>query len=899
MIQPLGARHARRARLYLGLGGAGFAAIAAALLLLRPSVKPYTPGLEAATGNEITSTLSRALPAGAPRVTFTDAAGPAGIHFRHFLGRRTTQLPEDMGSGAAWGDYDGDGDPDLYLVNESGPLVPHGAPRGADPAPSALYRNDGDGTFTDVTAQARVEALGMGMGAAWGDYDGDADLDLVVTRFGTNLLYRNNGDGTFTDVSATARIGAEEGFWTGAAWADYDRDGDLDLHVCGYVRYVQDDAARSKSSFQYGALLPYTLNPSSYAPERNLLFRNDGGVFREVAKQAGVDNASGRSLSASWCDFDGDGWPDLYVANDISDNAMYHNNGDGTFSDVSHAAWVADYRGAMGLGVGDWDNDGDFDIFITHWLAQENALYDNQKEKMPPTPEAPMHFIDNADMLGLGQIALDYVGWGTAFFDYDNDGRLDLLAVNGSTFQRDDDPSLLIPMKNLLFWNAGEREGFFETGAAAGVSFGKENVGRGAAFADYDGDGDVDVVINENGGPARLLQNNGGNAGGWVRLVLRGPTATISRAPGRIVRRFTTSFATGALVKITTGSVSQIREIGGGSSYLSQEPPGEVHFGVGSAATIDSTEITWPDGVKQTFLNLPARATVQITEGGQPSIVEQAPSEGRRDATVLQFWRTFNQATALRMKGEYTAAAQAYEEALSLDPRHEDSLYYLGQCLQELGRSEDARHAFTRLVEANPSSARGHLALGALHASTQETLPLDLDAAEAHLRRAHEINGEETGPMLRLGEVLIVKGKTAEALRWIGAAAATNPRSVEAAFLNGYLLWASGDQTGAREFYERAIKASKSEAPVKGVLNEGDRKADPATSSGRIAAPPLKAPMGKTLFGAFSTMATQAAAAQPDGEPRRVDLDELYRQVRLQAERLARRASPGAAHQRS
>ena len=284
----------------------------------------------------------------------------------------------------------------------------------------------------------------------------------------------------------------------------------------------------------------------------------------------------------------------------------------------------------MGLGIGDWDNDGDFDIFITHWIAQENALYENQKEKLPGTPKEPMHFIDNADMLGLGQIALDYIGWGTAFFDYDNDGRLDLLAVNGSTFQREDDPSLLTPMKNLLFWNSGRREGYYEVGAAAGESFAVENVARGAAFADYDGDGDIDVAINVNGGPARLLRNDGGNAGGWLRLVLLGPkqTAASSRPTRRTTRYATTSFATGALVRITTGSLSQIREIGGGSSYLSQEPPGEAHFGIGAALRIDLLEITWPDGLKQSFRDLPADATVSLREGEGPSITARAGREG-------------------------------------------------------------------------------------------------------------------------------------------------------------------------------------------------------------------------------------------------------------------------------
>ena len=284
---------------------------------------------------------------------------------------------------------------------------------------------------------------------------------------------------------------------------------------------------------------------------------------------------------------------------------------------------------------------------------------------------------------------------------------------------------------------------------------------------------------------------------------------------------------------------------------------------------------------------------------GAPPSQQQAPRGGKHDATVLQFWRVFNEATALRMKGAFADAARTYEEALALDPRHEDSLYYLGQCLQELGQPVGARKAFTRLVDLNPSSARGHLALGALLASPLESLPLDLDAAEAHLRRAHEINGEETGPMLRLGEVLIVKGDAVEARHWIAAAAATNPRSVESAFLNGYVLWEAGDQAGARACYTRAINASRPEAPVKGVLNEGDRKADPAKSPGRIAAPPLKSPMGKTLFGSFSAMAVEAAAGQEDPAVRPIDLNAVYGPVRVQADRLARRASPATASRRS
>lgn len=889
--------HARRARFWLATGTALLALIIVALILLRPVQAPYTPGTEATTGDEITSRLSRSIPDEAPAIRFVDAADDAGIRFTHFSGTRSTQLPEDMGSGAAWGDYDGDDDPDLYLVNEAGPLTSD--ERAETATHSVLYRNEGGGRFIDVTDKAGVGAGGWGLGAAWGDFDGDRDLDLVVTRYGTNILYRNDGGGRFTDVSSQTRVGAEKGFFTGASWADYDRDGDLDLYVCGYVKYTFDAQGSRKKSFQYGALIPYTLNPSSYAPERNLLYRNDGGIFTEVAKQAGVDNLSGRSLSASWCDFDGDGWPDIYVANDISDNAMFRNMGDGNFEDVSHQAWVADHRGAMGLGIGDWENDGDFDIFITHWIAQENALYENLKDRMPVTKKEPMHFIDQADMLGLGQIALDYIGWGTGFFDYDNDGRLDLYAVNGSTFQKDDDPSRLVPMKNLLFWNAGKEKGYFEVGAIAGESFTRETVGRGAAAADYDGDGDLDLAIMANGGPARLLRNEADNGNHWIRLRLEGAAKPSSSKGGR-ARFETTTFATGAVVRVVTGEHSQMRQIGGGSSYLSQEPPGEAHFGLGAAAQVDRLSILWPDGITQSFEALPANTTIRIVQGGQPQFesksqepaatsVQATPLSPAEREEVVRFWRLFNEATSLRMKGDYAGAARTYEEALTVNPVHEDCLYYLGQCREEVAQYREAIVAFEALVKTNPVSARGHLALGALVSSPDASEVANLTRAETHFRRAHEINGEETGTMVRLGEILILRGDFAQARHWLDSAAGTNPKSADAAFLSGYLRWEDGDLTGAAALYARAVKAVKTEAPVQGVLGEGDRKAAPAPGSlepARIAAPPLKAPMGKTLFGA---LAPQPGQILPD--PAAADLGKIFTPVRQRARELGRRFS--------
>jgi tetratricopeptide (TPR) repeat protein len=868
------------------LGSLLLALTTAGFLLLDRRPKAYVPGTESEHSPEITRALRRDLPADTPGVVFMDAAEESGLRFRHFSGARSTQLPEDMGSGAAWGDYDADGDPDLFLVNEAGPLTLSPEEAARSQATSRLFRNDGGGRFADVTAAAGISSPGWGMGAAWGDYDGDHDLDLVVTRFGTNLLFRNQGDGTFAEVSRRVGLGGETGFWTGASWADYDRDGDLDLYVCGYVRYAGRDGHAGDLTRQYEAAVPYTLNPSSYPPERNLLYRNEGGAFREVARASGVDNPAGRSLSAAWADLDSDGWPDLYVANDISDNALFRNLGNGRFADISHAAWVADYRGAMGLAVGDWNNDEDLDLFVTHWIAQENALYDNQKDVIAESAEEPLHFVDDADHLGLGQISLDSIGWGTDFLDYDNDGRLDIFAANGSTFQIESEPARLAPMKNQLFWNGGKARGYFELSEASGPAFSVENVGRGAAVADFDQDGDLDIVVVVNGGEARLLRNQGGNGRAWLRVVLRGPDSR--KAGARRGGLATSSFANGARVRLRTAGATQTREVGGSSSYLSQSPPGEVWFGVGEAARVEWLEIRWPDGVIQTLRDLPSRARLTLTEGGEahvdraagappdrsaPTVSIQANGPGTKEQ-VLRFWSTFREATVLRGKKDYAGAAARYSDALALDPTHEDSLYYLGQCLLEAGRFAEANAAWESLVAANPHSARGHLALGALLASPDDRAPRDLPRAERHFRRAHEINAEETGPMVRLGEVLIVRGRLEEAEKWLRSAARTNPKSVDAAFLAGYILWKSGDRDAATTYFRKAINAARAERPVGGVLGEGDRKG--SQSRQNTAPPPLKDPMGKTLLGAFSETLKREAARSP-GETDGAGLDEAYR----------------------
>jgi len=396
----------------------------------------YTPG---EANSDITESLARDLPRDAPKPVFADVTKAAGLGgFVTFAGLRGSELPEDMGAGAAWGDVDNDGDDDLFVVSAGGPLS---SPE-AQLAPSILYINDGAGHFTasPTFPDTRVH----GMAAAWGDYDGDGWIDLIVTGYNMLRLYHNDR-GT---LARDARFPDRKGFWSGVSWGDYDNDGRLDLYVCGYVKYVSAKPGEQRASQQYGTAVPYTLNPASFEPERNLLFHNTGrGGFAEVAVKAGVSNPTGRSLSAVWHDFDNDGWLDLYVANDISDNAFYHNV-KGRFEDISHPAWVADYRGAMGLAVGDWNRDGDDDIFITHWIAQENALYDSMIKDT-----GQLRFTDAADTFGLGQIALPVVGWGTEFLDFDSDGWLDLVVANGSTFETEESPKKLVAQLPFLLWN--------------------------------------------------------------------------------------------------------------------------------------------------------------------------------------------------------------------------------------------------------------------------------------------------------------------------------------------------------------------------------------------------------------------------------------------------------------
>ncbi len=536
--------------------------------------RPVVAGDRSVEG--LTDVQARGTPGDLPRLRLREAGRGAGFTRAPFVGRRTRSLPEDMGTGVGLLDADGDGDLDVLLAG-SGPMGRGGA--------CLLYRNDGGLRFADVSASALPEEALLGMGVAAADADGDGDIDALVTGYGRNLFLRNRGDGTFEDATDAAGLRGG-GFGASAAWADLDGDGRLDLYEARYVRYRDDPALRTAGSRQYGLQIPAVLNPSTFPPETNLCFRNRGdGTFEEVAKAWGVENPTGRSLGVAAADFDGDGRPEIYVANDVSDNALYRNLGGGRFEDVSYSSCTADYRGAMGLAVEDFDGDGWPDLFVTHWLAQENALYHNLTGMTSVEGARRLFFTDAAEPNGLGATSLDGVKWGTAFSDLDGDGRLDLLVVCGSTFEQREDASRLAPERPLLYWNAGGNRGFFECARTAGEAFARPRVACGLAAGDLDGDEDEDFVVTVHGEPPLLLVNEGFEAVPRQIVRLR------AKSPDRAGR--------GARVAVTAGGRTQIRWVGASPSYLSTSAT-DLVFGLGAAGRAERVEVRFPSGALRT-----------------------------------------------------------------------------------------------------------------------------------------------------------------------------------------------------------------------------------------------------------------------------------------------------------
>ncbi len=796
----------------------------------------------------ITRALDRTGAAGDSPLRFVDATEEAAIWFEHFPFGRTSQIPEDMGPGAAWGDYDRDGDPDLFLVNFAGPVGTPAADLAVSAATDVLYRNEGDGTFTDVTAQAGVGGAHFGMGAAWGDYDADGLLDLMVTAWGDPLLWRNRGDGTFEDVTARAGL-TGHGFWAGASWADFDRDGDLDAYVVGYVQYQPElgDSGTGDADF------PFTLNPSSYPPEPNRLFVNQGdGTFVDRAEAAGVRDPDGKGMSAAWVDLDQDGWLDLYVANDVSDNRLYRNRGDGTFEDVSYQALVADYRGAMGIAVGDWDADLDQDLFITHWIAQENALFSSTLSQLRGSGmEARLNFSDDADRFGLGQVSLDLIGWATSFSDFDGDGWLDLWVANGSTMQDRRDRTRLVAMDPHLYWNRGGSEGFYEVGEQAGFRSEPTLVGRGGAVADYDRDGDLDILVMHVGGPAKLFRNDS-EGGHWLAMRL---TATSSHPS-----------AIGARVVAYTGGRALMREIGAEPSYMSQSDA-EVLIGLGDAERVDSVVVEWPGGPRQVLHDVVADRRYALVEGSEP---RRLAGRLTREQTQ-RFWELDREVAQAYNAGDWEAAIRGLQELLDLDPDHEDSLYDMGNAFLETGRYDEAVAAWERLLEVNAASSRAWIQLGVVRAMPVAGELYDLEGAVRAFEAAYDLNREESNPLVLWGEAALALGDRTTAARVLEAGYRMNDRAASALFLSGYLAWKEGRNERARALLESAIEASGGIREVEGASGEGDTRSERMAEVRRLAA-------ARRLF---SGCVEALRSAEPPADP-----DRLYACVDTELEGL-------------
>jgi tetratricopeptide (TPR) repeat protein len=773
---------------------------------------------------DITNELARDLPAEAPRPKLTDVTQEVGLaDFRNFAGDRTSQLPEDMGPGLAWGDFDNDGDEDLFLVSAGGALT---LPPGRL-LPCALYENLGGGMFRRAAGFPELRLRGLS--AAWGDYDGDGFLDLIVTGYNAVRLFHNEaGSGRFTP---DPRLPDANGFWSSATWADYDHDRLLDLYVCNYVEYVENDVDRDKVSDQIGTAVPFTLNPASYPGGRNALWRqNADGTFTDVAAELRVQNPEGRSLGGLWHDFDNDGWLDLYVANDVSDNVYYRNVG-GRFEDTSHSAWVADYRSAMGLAAGDFDRDGDDDLHVTHWVAQENALYENLWANLNPgkspatraagaqpqpatltpgggtTPVYPLRFVDIADRKGLGQIALPFVGWGTEFVDLDHDSWLDLLVVNGSTIETDDPPPRkLQPQELFVFWN--QRGQHFYNLAPLHPELIRKHVSRGLACADFDNDGDQDFAVADLYEGVRLYRNDMA-AGNWLKVRLRSKNAA-GQACG---------FGDGAAAIAWLGDTPLRRSVTG-VSYLSQHSR-TLHWGLGSATRVDRLEVRWHAGATNVFESLEANATYEILEGElEPRKLTATTMNDKQ--RLLQFWNIQRAAMdAMKIERDNLKAIRLFREAIALNPKHEDSRYYLGLCLASQGDTDGALDALAELQELSPHSHRAWQQWGVVRAQTASS-DADLATAEQALQRAHAINPEETGALLVLGEVALLRGNRPLADERLAAATRTNPKAVGGFFLLGYLAWKRGDDTTARQFLEQARAALGPDWQPQGATSEGD-----------------------------------------------------------------------------
>ncbi|HEY7447882.1 MAG TPA: CRTAC1 family protein [Vicinamibacterales bacterium] len=526
-----------------------------------------------------------------PPVTFENIGPRVGLDFEHRNGASPDKfLAETMGSGGLFFDYNNDNRADAFLV-DGGSIADRQA---AGRARHRLYRNRQDGTFEDVTAASGIRHREYGMGACAADYDNDGWTDLYVTNFGSNILYRNKGDGSFADVTSSSGVGLSS--WsTSCAFVDIERDGDLDLFVTNYVDARVDN---NKFCGKPTERIRIYCHPLNYQGRANVLYRNDGkGGFADVSADSGIAKYKGNGLGVAIGDYDDDGSPDVFVANDAVPNFLFHNEGNGKFREVALLAGVAvasdgKARAGMGTDFGDYDGDGRLDLFVTNHEFETHTLFRNLGNGL---------FADVTAESGIGPSTLPLVGFGTVFFDHDNDGALDIVIVNGHVV---DNTAMFRSgsthaQRKLLLRNQGNRR-FVEIGALSGSGFALQKVGRTAVAADVDTDGDLDLLVTNNGQTPDLLRNDGGNRGN--ALVVR----TIGRKSNRD--------GIGTRLRLTSGTMTQVREVKSGSSYLGQNDL-RPHFGLGRVDKIDRLELRWPSGQMETVRDVPVNHVITVVEG--------------------------------------------------------------------------------------------------------------------------------------------------------------------------------------------------------------------------------------------------------------------------------------------
>jgi hypothetical protein len=542
------------------------------------------------------------------KVEFHDVTHESGIHFHHERASSPERLyPETMGAGVGWIDYNQDGYLDAFFVNSG--FTPFFHPDHAEPPQPALYRNNQDGTFTDVTAESRIHTDGtMFFGVAVGDYDNDGFPDIYMSGYRHSVLLHNNGDGTFTDVTAKAGVGDDGNWGTAAGWFDYDHDGKLDLLVTNYVQYDVDHPIKCGDFRPDHTDLPNTsayCHPDSFRGAAAKLYHNNGdGTFTDVTEKAGLGNTDGKSLAVVLADLNGDGWTDIFIANDTQRNFIYYNNGDGTFRDASNksgAGYGEEGRPEAGMSADAADvvNNGLLYLFVSHLDFELNRMYRNNGDGT---------FTDFTIASGLGQTNILSSAFGARLFDFDNDGWRDLLLVNGHILDNIPlfHPEVTYEEEKTLYRNMGSGR-FMDATRSEGADFRKPRVGRGLAVGDYDNDGWQDFLVSNNGEDAQLFRNEGGSSPAakdnhWVTVRLIG---TKSNRDG-----------IGTTLKVTAGDFTSYDQAKGGMSYCSAQDP-RIHFGLGKHTVVDSIEIHWPSGLTQMLRGIPADSFVTVIEGGE------------------------------------------------------------------------------------------------------------------------------------------------------------------------------------------------------------------------------------------------------------------------------------------